>query len=110
MKRTIFIFCFVLFFFSQFYAQNKILIPMDMKQTDHLKSYGVTFSELQKGNLSDWLMNYRGGSFLFDYSDELALKCRLRGVAFEVISPQQTSDIYAYVQGDEQNMDVVRLE
>jgi len=83
---------------------------MDMKQTDHLKSYGVTFSELQKGNLSDWLLNYRGGSFLFDYSDELALKCRLRGVAFEVISPQQTSDIYAYVQGDEQNMDVVRLE
>jgi len=110
MKRTIFIFCFVWFFFSQFYAQNKILIPMDMKQTDHLKSYGVTFSELQKGNLSDWLLNYRGGSFLFDYSDELALKCRLRGVAFEVISPQQTSDIYAYVQGDEQNMDVVRLE
>lgn len=91
-------------------SQSKILIPMDMKQTDHLKSYGITFNELLNGNIADWLLNYRGGSFLLNYSDALALKCRVKGVSFEVLSPQQVSDVYAFVQSDEQNMDVVRLE
>lgn len=91
-------------------SQSKILIPMDMKQTDHLKSYGITFNELLNENIADWLLNYRGGSFLLNYSDALALKCRVKGVSFEVLSPQQVSDVYAFVQSDEQNMDVVRLE
>lgn len=83
---------------------------MDSKQTDHLKAYGITFSELLNGNTCDWLLNYRGGSFMLNYSDELAAKCRIKGVSFEIISSQQAIDIYTFVQSEEQNMDIARLE
>ena len=53
-------------------AQSKLLISMDLNQTNHLKAYGVTFNELELGAKADWLLNYKGGSFLLDYSDELA--------------------------------------
>lgn len=91
-------------------AQDKLLIYMDLKQTDHLKAYGITFNELVRGGKADWLLNYRGGSFMMDYSEELALKCRLKGVAFERVSGTDAVQIYSFVQSDEQNMEVVRLE
>jgi len=91
-------------------AQSKLLINMDLQQNDHLKAYGITYNALSKGMTADWLLNYRGGSFLFDYSEELALTCKLKGVSYELLSSSQTVDILAYVQSDEQNMDVVRLE
>lgn len=83
---------------------------MDLKQTDHLKSYGVAFWLLEKGGLVDWLLNYRGGSFLIDYSDVLARECRIRGVAFESLDAGAGTLLYAEVQRDDNNMDVVRLE
>lgn len=92
------------------FGQNKILIYMDFEQTDHLKAYGITYNALKDGATADWLLNYRGGSFLIDYSEQLALKCRIKNVAFDVISGQQVIDLYAYVQSEEQNMEVVRLE
>lgn len=95
---------------SSLFAQSKILIYMDLKQTDHLKAYGITFNALESGMKGDWLLNYRGGSFMFDYSDQLALKCRLKGVAFDQISAQDAVQIYSLVQSDDQNMEVVRLE
>lgn len=91
-------------------AQSKLLINMDLNQTNHLKAYGITFNEIELGSTADWLLNYRGGSFLIDYSDELALKCRLRGVTFESLSNSQVVEIYSFVQSDDQNMEVVRLE
>ena len=91
-------------------AQSKILIYMDLQQTDHLKAYGITFNALQSGSTADWLLNYRGGSFMLDYSNELALKCRIKGVSFQPLSQQEVVQIYAVVQSEEQNMDVVRLE
>ena len=61
-------------------AQSKLLIYMDFDQTNHLKAYGITFRALMEGNKADWLLNYRGGSFLLDYSDNIAAECRLEGV------------------------------
>lgn len=90
--------------------QSKLLIYMDATQTDHLKAYGITFNALTQGYKADWLLNYRGGSFLLDYSDKIAANCRLEGVAFEAVSLSQATDIYAFVQSDENNMDVIRLE
>ena len=56
----------------QLFAQQKLLIPMDAtSQTDHLKAYGVAYRHLLHGKELDWLLNYRGGSFMFDYSTEL---------------------------------------
>lgn len=83
---------------------------MDLKQTDHLKAYGITFNALKDGTTADWLLNYRGGSFLLDYSEQLAVKCRIKGVAFQPLSNQEAVQIYSLVQSEDQNMEVVRLE
>lgn len=100
---------FILTTFSSF-TQNKILIPMDLTQTDHLKAYGITFNALVDGLKADWLLNYRGGSFMIDYSEKVASQCLLKDVLFQQISLAQASQIYAEVQSEDNNMDVVRLE
>jgi hypothetical protein len=92
------------------FSQAKLLIPMDLKQTDHLKAYGVAFWILQHNGTVDWLLNYRGGSFMLEYSDVAARECRIRGVLFEPASASDASSIYAEVQREDNNMDVVRLE
>ncbi|MEM1000025.1 MAG: T9SS type A sorting domain-containing protein [Bacteroidota bacterium] len=42
-----------------------VLLPMDQVQTDHLRAYGYVYSLLEKGTEVNWLLNHRGGSFLF---------------------------------------------
>jgi len=106
-KKLLFGFFILLQFTS---AQNKILIYMDLKQTDHLKAYGIAYFALKNGVDVDWLLNYRGGSFMMDYHDEIANECRIRGVAFDVISASEAMQIYAQIQDENSNMDVVRLE
>jgi hypothetical protein len=110
MKRICLVFVLVLTVVSSSFAQTKILIPMDLEQSDHLKAYGITYWALVKGITVDWLVNYRGGSFLADYQDILAAECRIRGVNFEKIDASSAQSIYALVQSDEKNMDAVRLE
>lgn len=83
---------------------------MDVVQTDHLKSYGVAFWLLERGGTVDWLLNYRGGSFLMDYSEMLARECRVRAVKFEEIRAGPAAVILADVQRDDANTDIVRLE
>ncbi|MBI5726467.1 MAG: asparagine synthetase B [Ignavibacteriales bacterium] len=92
------------------FAQGKVLIYMDMQQTDHLKAYGVTFHALENSMKADWLLNYRGGSFMIEYADRVVQECRLQGVAFELISDADAASIYATVQDEGQNMEVIRLE
>src|SRR4030042_4532481 len=91
-------------------AQSKLLINMDLQQTNHLKAHGITFNALKQGVTADWLLNYHGGSFLLDYSEKLALQCRIKSISFETLSGAQAADIYAYVQNEEQNMEDIRLE
>ncbi|MGE5399473.1 MAG: asparagine synthetase B [Ignavibacteriales bacterium] len=100
----------LLFITSGLFAQSKLLIYMDLQQTDHLKAYGITFNALNKGIKADWLLNYRGGSFMLDYTDQLASDCRLKGVAFDAISTSQAVDIYNLVQSEDQNMEIMHLE
>jgi len=107
MKKILFI---ILIVSSSLFAQAKLLIYMDLQQTDHLKAYGITFNALKDGITSDWLLNYRGGSFMFDYSEQLAMRCRLKGVAFLTLSNQEAVQIYSLVQSEDQNMEVMRLE
>ena len=63
----------LIYYPGQIFAQNKILIPMDFTQTDHLKAYGITFNALLDGLKADWLLNYRGGSFMIDYSEKISV-------------------------------------
>ncbi len=91
-------------------AQQKILIYMDLKQTDHLKAYGIAYWALTKGIDVDWLLNYRGGSFMMDDVAGVMTECRVRGVACDELSGADAARIYADVQREDNNMDVVRLE
>jgi hypothetical protein len=81
---------------------------MDLTQTDHLKSYGVAYHALEKGINVEWLLNYRGGSFLMNPDDGIISECRARGVAFEMLAPAQEVDIRKTIEGA--NMDAVMLE
>ncbi len=111
MIKSIFqILSFIILISIQLFSQGKILIPMDLSQTDHLKAYGITFNALVDGLKADWLLNYRGGSFMIDYSEKVASQCLLKDVLFQQISLNQAAQIYAEVQSEDNNMDVVRLE
>ena len=58
---------FILLFIINISYCQKVLLPMDNTQNDHLKAYGLVFSLLENSNNVEWLLNFRGGSFLFDY-------------------------------------------
>ena len=87
-----------------------ILIPMDAAQNNHLKAYGVAFWALEDGQSVDWLLNYRGGSFLLGAFQELEQELQVRGVAFERISAGQSAQVIAEVESEGTNTAVVRLE
>lgn len=87
---------------------EKLLIPMDLRQTDHLKAYGIAYRSLEMENNVEWLLNYRGGSFMMDYTEELEHACQVRGVAFERVSGSQSAGIYQTIE--ENNMDAILLE
>jgi hypothetical protein len=89
---------------------TSILIPMDDVQKDHLKSYGMAFWVLKKGNEVDWLLNYRGGSFMCKYDKNLEDECKIRGVSYEVLADAKVSEIVAQVSDPSVNMDLVKLE
>ncbi|MFO7447884.1 MAG: asparagine synthetase B [Ignavibacteriaceae bacterium] len=101
---------FIVFYSSLLLPQSKILISMNLQQTDHLKAYGITFNSLNQGLKADWLLNYRGGSFMIDYTDKLAAECRIEGVYFETLSSSEAASVYSDVQSEDNNMDVIRLE
>lgn len=89
---------------------NKILVPMDLAQADHLKSYGIVYWHLTNGNKVDWLLNYRGGSFMTDYDDKFIAEARIRGITFEVISDNEAQSILELVKSEKFNGDAVLLE
>lgn len=92
------------------FAQQQLFIPMDASQSNHLKAYGIIFNNLQDGNSSQWLLNYKGGSFMTGYSDELLKTCRLKNVKVKVVSGQQASKIIAEVKQQNSNTSVVKLD
>lgn len=86
------------------------LIPMDETQKNHLKAYGIAYWVLQNNISIDWLLNYRGGSFLMEYSPDIKKECDIRGVSYEIIADVKISSILAEVSSDDVNMDAVKLE
>jgi hypothetical protein len=105
-------FVIIIFFVAAIsFSQQKLLIPMDVSsQSDHLRAYGIAYRHLLGGKELDWLLNYRGGSFMFDYTTGLAHECTQKGVSYELLTGTQAVQIYAEVQNEENNMDLVRLE
>ncbi len=81
---------------------------MDQTQKNHLKAYGTAFWTLNNGINVEWILNYRGGSFMVDSYPEVEKECRIRGVSYDIIGAEQTLIIYNEVEVN--NMDVVLLE
>lgn len=87
-----------------------IFIPMDESQKNHLKSYGIAYWILTREMPVDWLLNYRGGSFLVKYQQTFENECIIRGVSYEVISDADALRIVDELSSPATNGDVMRLE
>jgi hypothetical protein len=88
---------------------QKLLIPMDEGQKDHLKAYGLTYWVLAFDKEVEWLLNYRGGSFLMDAYPEFEKECLLRGVSFEKLSYSKADAIKMEIESPVVNANVVKL-
>lgn len=109
MKRLLLVACLTLLLAPVLGAQQ-LLIPMDLRQTDHLKAYGLVYWALGRGIDVDWLLNYRGGSFMLAAQPTVVAEARVRGILTESIDGASAVRILAEVQSADNNMDVVRLE
>lgn len=88
-----------------------LLIPMDSEgQKEHLKAYGIAYYALEKGVEIEWLLNYRGGSFLLPYEESLKLECQIRNVSYEAISDEDAQAIREAISSPAVNQSIVKLE
>jgi len=105
-----YLFPFTFLLFPLITRAASILIPMDEDQKDHLKSYGIAFWTLKNGEEVDWLLNYRGGSFMMKYNQTVENECKIRGVSYEVLPDAKVNEIITQVSDPSVNMDLVKLE
>ena len=97
-------------FFALSGRSSQLLIPMDESQTNHLKSYGVAFWMLENELLIEWLLNYRGGSFLCPHLKAVEEELILKGVRYDIISDGQANAIRSQIASPEVNQEIVQLE
>jgi hypothetical protein len=89
---------------------SQILIPMDDAQTNHLKSYGIAFWMLENDVVIEWLLNYRGGSFMCPNLKKIEEELIIRNVKYEIISDGQANSIRTEIANPEVNQEIVQLE
>ena len=89
---------------------SQILIPMDEKQTNHLKAYGIAYWVLTQDVEIDWLLNYRGGSFMMQYYQKFENELIIRGISYEIISDAQSNQIIATISSPSSNTDAMKLQ
>ena len=104
------IFLFALVVFAGICRANYIFIPMDDRQANHLKAYGITYWILKTDTEVDWLLNYRGGSFMCQYHPAIQNELVIRGVSYEVISDAEANKILTEIASPAVNYDVMKLE
>lgn len=108
--KNIFILLFLSFLVKTGYSSH-LLIPMDeTKQKNHLKAYGIAYWVLQNDIEIEWLLNYRGGSFLIKYYKDIEKECTVRGVSYEVIADVQAQSIKQQIANPEVNQEVIKLD
>jgi len=95
---------------STYLSAAYMILPMDTKQRDHLKSYGICFWVLEKKVETYWLLNYRGGSFAFAHTPTFEKECLTRGVSYEIIPDVQFNAILEEIADPSANMDAIKLE
>lgn len=87
-----------------------VFIPMDESQTDHLRAYGVTYEVLARGNEAYWMLNYRGGAFMFSLKNDFEMLCVERGVSYELITDGQSTSLIQQLADPDANMNPMKLE
>jgi hypothetical protein len=109
-KRYLFwLMLFGLVLFSRPVQSAYVLIPMDENQSNHLKSYGIAYWVIERGVSVDWLLNYKGGSFMFPFDQLFEDECNIRGVSYQIIADAQAASIVSEIAAPDVNMDVVKL-
>ncbi len=108
MRKLLLTLC-LLVAFSQVHAAY-MLIPMDRQQKNHLKAYGLTYWVLTQNVEVSWLLNYRGGSFMFQHHSILENEARIRGISYEIIADVQAASILNEIADPQSNMDEMKLQ
>ncbi|MDH5589064.1 MAG: asparagine synthetase B [Gemmatimonadota bacterium] len=88
-------------------AQN-LLVPMDRDQQNHLRAYGLTYWVLAHDAKAEWLLNYRGGSFLLPDRADVRREAAFRGVSVIPLDAGSVAQVRAVIA--EANMEAVPLE
>ncbi len=108
MRKIIFVFGVLVSMHSL--IASHLLLPMDHTQKNHLKAYGMAYWVLQAEVEVEWMLNYRGGSFMFKYHPEFENELVIRGVSYEHISDAQARAMLDEIASPAANMDVMKLE
>ena len=82
---------------------------MNETQKNHMKAYGMAYWVLHHEVDVEWLLNYKGGSFLTPYSKDIENECVIRGVTYTVIPEAQATSIRVEIANPEINMEVVKM-
>lgn len=86
-----------------------LIMPMDDTQDNHLKAYGIAYWILERNVEVNWLLNYRGGSFMAKYHQSIEDECNIRGVSYEIIADAQSTAILREISDPGTNMNTVKL-
>jgi hypothetical protein len=108
--RSSLLFTFFAFCISFQSWSSQILVPMDDSQRDHLKAYGLAYWTLENQITIEWLLNYRGGSFLIPHLQRIEEELLLRNISYQILAEGQVNQIKNEIANPEVNMEVVQLE
>ena len=87
---------------------QRLLVPMDEAQENHLRAYGLAYWTIEQGESAEWLLNYRDGSFLLPDQRRVVEQAALLGVTVQPLSGADLAVLRSDVaQG---NMEAVPLE
>jgi hypothetical protein len=95
---------------QSFVHASSILVPMDKTQSNHLKAYGIAYFVLENDVTIEWLLNYRGGSFLMPHLSKIEDELIIRGVSYEILADGQVKNIKREISSPEVNQEIVQLE
>ncbi len=109
-RKSVTFFIVLVAFVTNWANASHLLIPMDESQKNHLKAYGLSYWLLnsQKQEV-EWLLNYRGGSFLISNTSSSERECKIRGISYEIISESQVNSIFQEIDDPAANMNHIKL-
>src|SRR5437764_4109745 len=76
---------------------QRLLVPMDDAQQNHLKAYGLAYNAIKAGASAEWLLNFRGGAFLLADTPELRRQAGLSGITIEPMDNARVNQLRAEI-------------